>query len=51
VLTKERVTGAATTSMIPNPVTSPVLIGELPIKVSPCDEVSANEAPVTDCDD
>jgi hypothetical protein len=40
------VTGAATTSIIPSPTTSPVLIGELPSKRSPCEELSAKTTPL-----
>jgi hypothetical protein len=43
-LTSDTVTGAATTSTIPNPTTSPTLIGELPSKKSPCEDEIANTA-------
>jgi len=45
------VTGAVVTSTIPTPTTSPVLIGELPSKKSPCEEDIANTDPFVDNDD
>ncbi|WP_243186694.1 hypothetical protein [Clostridium intestinale] len=36
------VTGADTTSTIPTPTTSPVLVGEFPSRLSPCDETAVN---------
>jgi hypothetical protein len=44
--TNDTVTGAAATSIIPNPTTSPVFSGELPSRKSPCEEESANTIPL-----
>jgi hypothetical protein len=49
--TNDTVTGAATTSIIPSPTTSPVFRGELPSKKSPCEEESANTVPLADRED
>jgi hypothetical protein len=43
-LISDAVTGAAATSTIPKPTTSPVLIGELASRKSPCEDEIANTA-------
>ncbi|WP_158585087.1 hypothetical protein [Lacrimispora algidixylanolytica] len=44
----DKVTGAAITSTIPIPKTSPVFIGEFPSRKSPCEDDRANDAPFVD---
>ena len=44
---RDTVTGGATTLIIPTPYTSPVLIGETPEMLSPCDETRAKSTPAT----
>jgi hypothetical protein len=51
LLRSSTVTGAAITSMIPIPTTSPVLIGELLVIESPCDEIKVKPAPAGEVDD
>jgi hypothetical protein len=48
MFSKDKVTGALTTSIIPAPYTSPVFNGEFPLKKSPCEVMSANEVPFVD---
>jgi hypothetical protein len=47
-LTKDNVTGATRTCIMPTPTTSPVFIGESPRIKLPCEEESANTAPFVD---
>ncbi len=47
----ESVTGAWSTSIIPTPETSPVLIGDAPIKLSPSEVNKPKTAPLVDGDD
>ena len=51
MLIKDKVTGAEVTFTIPTPNTSPVFSGELPFNKSPCEEVSANDAPFVALED
>ena len=50
-LIRDAVTGAASTSNIPTPETSPVLIGEFPSKKSPCEEEREKTAPLLEAED
>ncbi len=46
--TKEAVTGAAATSTMHTPTTSPFLMGEFPTRKSPWEEDTANTTPMFD---
>jgi hypothetical protein len=51
IFTRDTVTGADATSMIPIPYTSPVFIGELPSRKSPWEDNNSKAVPFVDWDD